>query len=686
MTNFDRADFKRLANRMSKAFRDSQGGGIVERFEAVSKLLFVKMVDERVVAGTWPHLTQANRPAMEWRSGDVSRNVYERTRELWTSATGGPNAKVFQGLRGAFPSDVTAVAKAVKYLEPYKLDSLGVDVKGAAYEELLRDTFEKNANQQYFTPRHLMDFIVELAAPTPDSVVCDPAAGSGGFLVGALSYVAEHFDGATPRVCGVDIDERMAWVARINVFLHGGDPSAISHVSGAGSLRPLAQIQKVLPKAGFTTIITNPPFGSDMTDAESLQSFATGRGRGTRRRGVLFIERCIELLKPGGTLAVVIDDSILNLDGNADIRNMIRSKTIVEAVISLPDVTFMPYSTAKSSVLLLRKRSGDNSVQGPVFMADVEHVGNRPNGDPLYRDVPSVDGVRPLMSDLPLVLSAWRDQKVNGELASPEAGSSKVFIADIESFSNEPSGDRLDVNFFHPARTQAAAILANADAPKFELRDLFDIDSSAIHAGDTYGDAQVSWIGLGDIVAETGEYTATQVTGDRIKSNAHKFRAGDILISKLRPKLRKVVLIPESSPEGICSAELVVLRPKEDAAARVLPEYVAYVLRSDLGYGQQVYQITGVGRPRVGVPALKRLQIPVPPVDEQRLILRELDAAFNEFQALQAEAEALQKKAQQLLKAAYASSVASVTASASAISASFSASAIGEGTAVRASA
>ena len=503
--------------------------------------------------------------------------------------------------------------------------------------------------------------MVGLAAPGPDSLICDPAVGSGGFLVGALNYVREHFDGRSPKVTGVDIDERMAWVARINVFLHGGDPAAIAHIPGAGSLSPHARIKQFLPKDGFTTILANPPFGSDMTDTEALKSFATGKGRSTRRRGVLFIERCIDLLRPGGTLAIVIDDSILNLDGNADVRRFIRQRTLIDAVISLPDVTFMPYSTAKSSVLVLTKRTGDGDRQRPVFMADVENVGNRPNGDPLYQDIPSADGERTLLSDLPDVLTAWNRYKKSGVDGTIQAGSAVVFMADIDTYADEPSGDRLDVNFFHPARQEAAEVLSHAIVPTYELGELFDFDNASISPADIYGDAAVSWIGLGDITAETGEYAVTQVRADRIKSSVHQYSPGDILLSKLRPKLRKVILIPELSGEGICSAELVVLRPKESPEAKIIPAYAVHLLRSDLSYGQQVYQITGVGRPRVGMSALKRLRLPVPSEADQRRMLRKLDLSFADYEEKQAAAAALRLEANMLLRGAYDYAVASVT-------------------------
>src|SRR5690606_34907868 len=110
-------------------------------------------------------------------------------------------------------------------------------------------------------------------------------------------------------------------------------------------------------------ILTNPPFGSDLTDRRALAGFRTGRGRNSRRRGVLFVERCIDLLAPDGRLVIVVDDSVLNSSSNRDLRQIIRQETVVEAVISLPDVTFMPYSTAKCSILVLRKRGPAHRTQ-----------------------------------------------------------------------------------------------------------------------------------------------------------------------------------------------------------------------------------------------------------------------------------------------------------------------------------
>lgn len=663
---FDRSDFKRLANSMSKAFRDSQGGGILERFEAVSKLLFIKMVDDKQAAGTWKSGDGTPAEAqLVWRQGDTSRTVYERARGLWTDTLANIPGLASRGSRALFPADVEAVARSIRLMEPYDLDALGVDVKGAAYEELLRDTFEKNDNQQYFTPHHLMDFVVAMAAPTSESVVLDPACGSGGFLVGALTRAT----GDKPKVYGVDIDERMAWVARINVFLHGGDPSSIHSLTGAGSLRPLSQIQQILPREHFSLILTNPPFGSDMTDHAALQKFQTGKGRSSRRRGVLFVERCLELLKPGGRLAIVLDDSVLNLSGNSDIRSIVRDQTIVEAIISLPDVTFMPYSTAKSSVLMLRKKSAKEEQQGPVFMADVEQIGNRPNGDPLYHDTPLPDGTRPLLSDLPEVLTAWNEFQSFSYLPEKSIEKHLVFLADVDEYLNQPGGDRLDVNFFHPARKIAESTLDRATAPVYELNDILDFPSTSAALEEVFGDGVVPWIGLGEIEAKTGEFTVAEMAVDRIKSQPHFYQAGDLLVSRMRPRLRKVIKISDTADSGACSAELVVLRPKESSPVKVLMPYIEFMLRTDLSFGQQVYQITGVGRPRIGVPALKRLRIPVPSVSKQQDLINEFQRSQDEYRKLMRAAEELTSKAQNVLSQAYEDSVSELVSSESTSSA-----------------
>lgn len=649
----DRRALKLLTQQMSKALRDSQGGGLMERFEAVSKLLFLKVVDERRNDGEWLGLSQ--RPAeLVIRPGDTERLIYERARQLWVETTT-TFRRLFAGDRGHFPADIAGVARIVRLMQGFSLTSTSDDIKGAVYEEMLRNTFEKNENQQYFTPRHIVDFMVAFCNPQADAVVCDPACGSGGFLVGALQHVRRDRPEITLQLRGAEIDDRMGWVARINLLMHGGDPRAIHTLRGAGSLAPLAALTHALPAASFDLILTNPPFGSDMTDRDALRQLAMGRGRGSRRRGVLFVERCLELLRPGGRLAIVLDDSVLNLASNQDVREYVLEHSVVEAVISLPDVTFMPYSTAKSSILVVRRRQpAGHEKQGPVFMADVEQVGVRPNGDPLYGDEVGADGRRLLRSDLPDVLERWREHQA-GQDIGPIRGGSTMFLGDLSSEANPDA--RLDVFFFHPTRLHAEQTLQRSAFPLVALNELVQVDTTAVKPADEYGDATVRWIGLGDIEALTGRYDVKEVVADRIKSASHVFRGDDILFSRLRPKLRKCILLPSDDEGGVCSGELLVVRLREQAPERVMRQYLAYMLRSDLVFGQLIYQVTGVGRPRINAEALLRVRLPLPPLDHQARMIDALVAADEHARELRAEAARRLDEADAGITSAYESVV-----------------------------
>src|SRR5207248_7136490 len=131
--------------------------------------------------------------------------------------------------------------------------------------------------------------------------------------------------------------------------------------------------------------------------------FELGKDRSSRRRGVLFIERCLETLRPGGVLAIVLDDSVLNGPANADTRRLVLRWSDPFAVVGLPETAFMPYAAVKASVLFLQKKGGRGPSMvrpGGVFFARAEAVGRKPNGDPLFR----LDGTTNRMepdSDLP---------------------------------------------------------------------------------------------------------------------------------------------------------------------------------------------------------------------------------------------------------------------------------------------
>ncbi|MGH7944810.1 MAG: N-6 DNA methylase [Opitutaceae bacterium] len=623
---------------MNATLRDSHGGGILERFDTIGTLLFLKVMDERETQDL------KRSPEFILLPDDDPESVRKRLQAL-LQRTCERYPSLYAGSAPPLTSDAPALYRIVDSLQAVNLVSTPGDVKGLAYEELLRDTFDKSENQQYFTPHEVVEFMADLAGKGRDRVVCDPACGTGGLLVEAFRR------GGTSKILGADVDERLARAAQMNLIMHGADNAIVHRLTGAGSLAPLKYLRHALPSAAFDLVVTNPPFGSDLFDRSALSELATGRQRAARRRSVLFTERCLELVRPGGKVVIVLDDSVLNLPGNADIRAVMQDRALIEAVVSLPDVTFMPYSSAKCSIVVLRRKAGAEG-QKLVFMAEATKVGRRPNGDPLYIEDRDLSGQRLLANDLPSIAEEFRAFRQGKEVCHQLCFTTRLPLG----------ANRLDIFQYHPKRIAAQQELAESRWPTPALRELVTVRRQRISPAQELGESTVNWIGLAEIEERSGEFQFVTIRADRIKSQANAFRAGDILFSRLRPALRKVILIPESHEGGYCSAELLVLSTSTHAG--VLPEYLAFILRSDLVYGQVVNQVTGLGRPRVSQESVLSLRIPLPIIEEQEKIVARMSLARARALSARERAARWLTRSATIMEAAYESALSDLSAKA----------------------
>jgi len=601
-----------LTRQMNAAFRDSMGGGLLERFEEITKILYSKLYMEKIEIDDPKQVSKFS--IKDFSSFD---DIYEKIKEIYQDAISYFPKELLNG-HSSLGEDKIAIAKVCRLLWNIKLSEVEADIKGFMYEELVRNTFEKTDHQQFFTPRTVVEFMVGLVSAmtssTEDTIyICDPACGSGGFLI---------------------------WVAQMNTIMHGGSINTIHYLNDGGSLGYNDKLNELIPESGFDVVITNPPFGSDFSDETALCTYELGRGKASRRRGVLFIERCIKWLKSGsGRLAIVVDDSILNGKTNHDTRDLIFRYCIIEAVISLPEVTFKPYASVKTSILFLRKRSKSKTEAQPsIFMAEVKEVGRKANGDSNFRH--DDKGNLVLNNELPIIINAWNSFKKEGE-NSIRSLSPKVFVCPAERFyskSNQLIVDRLDVGYHHPSRSIAERTLKRSKYPTPKLAEL--VVERNISVVPDKADPYDLWryIGLADISSRTGEYVVSEVFGNQIKSNVKLFKGGDILFSKLRPELRKCILLEALEEDGYASSECFVFRTISTSSNdnhlkdkisygalidqfEVDNEYLAILLRSDIVYGQLVYQISGTGRPRVNRSAVLGARIPLPPLAVQREIV-----------------------------------------------------------------
>ena len=259
----------------------------------------------------------------------------------------------------------------------------------------------------------------------------DPAAGTGGFLVALMDVWQEHIRGlamerwgeddrriegetkdqlrdtASTHLFGIDFNPGLVKAAQMNLVMHGDGSTNVFHADsllppGEWPTRPPNDVQREIPLNFFDAILTNPPFGSKIPidDPHILNQFEISRldttgqhRRATRPPEQLFIERCLQLLKPRGRLAIVLPDSILTNPGLRNLRRWILGKTRVVASVDLPKETFQPHTGTQTSVLLLQKKTDDEMEaerafgshrEYEAFMAIPRAVGHDRRGNPLY--------------------------------------------------------------------------------------------------------------------------------------------------------------------------------------------------------------------------------------------------------------------------------------------------------------
>jgi type I restriction enzyme M protein len=456
-------------------------------------LIFSKMYDERI----------GNRDREFWASpteqfdDEGRKRIRARINPLFEKVKKA-YPEIFSGNEEITLSD-RALAFMVSELAKYDFTRTEMDAKGAAYQEVVGDNLRGDRGQ-YFTPRGAIKLIVEMMAPQPHEKVLDPSCGTGGFLEQTLSYInkqlheeekvklgaetTEEFISiqqqikkfAENNLFGCDFDPFLCRASQMNVVMASNAMANIYHMNSLeyphGHLKGVEPAKKTIPvgdssgkDGSIDVILTNPPFGSDIpvTDKQILEQFdlayiwertENGGFRKTDRRKdavspeILFIERCVQWLKQGGRMGIVLPDGILGNPGDEYIRWWLMQECWVLGCVDLPVESFIVEANVNilTSLLFLKKKTDTEkdaiAIGGepeyPVFMAVAEKVGFDRRGNTLYERHPDgeekvieeeveerirINGqnvVRKLKrrskildDDLPKIAKAWKEFRAN---------------------------------------------------------------------------------------------------------------------------------------------------------------------------------------------------------------------------------------------------------------------------------
>ncbi len=429
---FKENEFADLLHTCHNIIRNREKLDPAAAFDEIAKILFMKVYAERHLKAdmknnifTLDYVEQA-----ETFNPEYLADIFEKTkREFGKDKIFGKDEKI--NLRA------NTIKAIIEKLEKYNLSGTSTDIKGIAFEKFLGKTFRGEIGQ-FFTPRPIVEFMVQMAAPREGDIICDPASGSGGFLIRFFETVREQIYESVDKeyqrekakiekekglseekkaekitkvydelqkkldkeitdsriwklanrcIYGTDANDRMARTSKMNMIMHGDGHGGIHHHDGFLNVNGIFEER-------FDIVLTNPPFGQSVEkddtvvdaqielDDETInyyrkiygEAYANSQAKIKAAKGkpiatlfempkgdsikteLLFIERCLSLLKPGGRMGIVLPEGVYNNPSLAYVRQFAEDRAKISAIISMPQDTFVSAKAfVKTSLLFLQK-------------------------------------------------------------------------------------------------------------------------------------------------------------------------------------------------------------------------------------------------------------------------------------------------------------------------------------------
>jgi type I restriction enzyme M protein len=560
-----------------------------------------------------------------------------------------------------FPLSADTTRELIRLFQNINLSSIDEDLNGRMFEVFLNSAVRGKELGQYFTPRPLVDFMTRIGLASKGDIenppkVIDASCGTSGFLIEVMAYLLaltrtdtrftqtqkEQLIQKITNQClfGIEANERVSRIARINMYLHGDGGSHIFYGDGLdNSPHPADDMsderkQEVLDHAAkiklgdFDLVLTNPPFSmsySNVNEDEEkiLRQLAIADGEQTVKSNVLFLQRYCDLLRPDGEMLIVLDDTVLNGSTQIKIRKWLLDNFILLGVHSMPfNAFFKAKANIKTSVLHLRKKVNEAEKQGYVFMSISNNIGH----DNALNDTPERNNLNDILNGYfewkrtgkiePIVI---KNQDVSENLECPE----QIWLVKPEELTTE----RLDAFFYSPdlaatwdelnrlkkrggieIKTGKDFSMATKITPVEEkqLRDT-NTEIRYIEIGDVtrYGLITRSIVGTIDQLPTRGEY---------------RIQKGDVLLAINNSSRGTVVLVPGEFDGAICTSGFFVIRPRNMEEAHLL----WYTLRSEACRAQIYYLAQTASQPELKRESWERyFKVPFPVGDQRTRAIKE---------------------------------------------------------------
>jgi len=357
----------------------------VSAFDGIFPLVFAKL---------WDEFDKGPNDTMEFRTTTASpKKQAERFKDIFIKALRKWSDVLYENDWPDLSSE--ALLTVASALQQYRFSHADLDIIDAAFEYMINPE-QKADKGQFFTPRPIVKMAVKMLNPKPAELAIDPACGPCGFMIHTLRWVTDEYikpkyddewkthrtEYAGSNLFAIDFDSRLVKVAKA-MMLIAGDGKA--HVYRVNSLDPREWRNRTdglldaIRDEKFDVLMTNPPFAGKINQPEILGTFdlaykgdpAKHKRLNRLTRDVLFVERCLRLLKPGGRMAIVLPQGNLNNTNAEYIRKFVMDRARILAVVGMHVNTFKPFTGTKTSVIFLQKwHSKDKKLDDyPIFMA-----------------------------------------------------------------------------------------------------------------------------------------------------------------------------------------------------------------------------------------------------------------------------------------------------------------------------
>ncbi len=388
------------------------------------RILFCKIHDE----------LNNNSKEFKIKSGENEDNVGNRIKQLFEKVKK-TYLNIFD-IEEKIYLDNKSIRFVVEKLQSYNLIGTERDVISEAFQAFWGPGL-RGEKGQFFTPRNVVRMCIDMLEPKPEEKIIDPACGSGGFLIEILSRFGKGSN--FYNIYGIDKEVDLVKICKTYMVIVG---NGHTNIFCADSLHPKTwskEMQEVIKDESFDIVLTNPPFGAKIfiEDKEILKNFELGhkwikdhlnnwkitKSISKQVPQVLFIERCLQLLKQGGRMAIVLPDGVFGNPRDKYIWHFILENAKVLAIVSLPHETFLPSTHTKTSVLFLQKTKKKEKDYN-IFMAIANRIGHDKNGKIIFKIdtkgnyIFDDKGNKIVDDDLPSIVSKYKEFKKNTLKAS----------------------------------------------------------------------------------------------------------------------------------------------------------------------------------------------------------------------------------------------------------------------------